>query len=257
MLHPIFDQMTRDLYVLDEGGSEVPLRGSNVSREEGSFIFEIIRDYSVMSVLEVGCAYGAASLQIGYGLSKMTASSRHVILDPNQYVNYNGIGLLNLERAGFSYDFRETPSELGLPELFEAGETFDMVFVDGYHTFDHTMLDLFYSERVVREGGLIVIDDTRLPPVNRAVRYFLCYPHIRLLRGVPADPKRDSLARRTLRRGKDWLYWPVSLFPTRFAEEIFDSTVMKPDKRIDLFNTMVALQKTGPDKRRWDWYRPF
>ena len=56
---------------------------------------------------------------------------------------------------------------------------------------------------------------------------------------------------------KEWMHWPVSLLPTRIAEELFDGTVVKPDAQIGLFNTMVALRKVGPDTRSGIWYRAF
>jgi hypothetical protein len=38
------------------------------------------------------------------------------------------------------------PSFLAMPRLLARGAKFDLVFVDGWHTFDFTLLDMFYAE---------------------------------------------------------------------------------------------------------------
>ena len=261
MLHPAFEKMTNGESIVDSEGNQV-LPGGYISKEEGLFIFNLIREYGISSVLEIGCAFGGSSLQIGFALSSRSGEAkakkpRHVIIDPSQHSDYNDTGLLGLKRAGFTYEFRNEPSEIALPRLLDSGETFDMVFCDGYHTFDHTVLDLFYAERLIHENGIIVVDDTSWPQVNRAVRFFLRCPHIRLIKGVPADPKRGSFARRMLHRIQEWSYWPLRLIPERVADEILNGSFVRPDSRIGLLSTMVALQKTGPDVRQDDWYKQF
>ena len=261
MLHPLFEKMIQGECIIDATGEEV-FPGGYISKEEGIFIFNLIREYGISSVLEIGCAFGGSSLQIGFALSAKSEETkskkpRHMILDPNQHSGYNDIGLLGLDRAGFTYEFRDEPSEIGLPRLLDSGETFDMVVCDGLHTFDHTLLDLFYAERLIDENGIIVVDDTRMPGVNRAVRSVLRYPHIRLIKGVPADPRRGSFVRRMLQHIQEWSYWPLRLVPERLADEILNGALVRPDSRIGLFSTMVALQKIGSDPRQGIWYKPF
>ena len=53
-----------------------------------------------------------------------------------------------------------------------AGEVFDAAFVDGSHLFDGAFVDIFYTSRLVRPGGLIVLDDLWMPAVEQAVGFF-------------------------------------------------------------------------------------
>ena len=50
---------------------------------------------------------------------------------------------------------------------------FDLAFVDGNHRFDGVFVDLIYLGRLVRQGGIVFLDDYQLPAVARAVSFFL------------------------------------------------------------------------------------
>jgi predicted O-methyltransferase YrrM len=52
--------------------------------------------------------------------------------------------------------------------LLERNEKFDLAFIDGWHTFDHTLLDAFLSYRMLNIGGLLIIDDVQMPPLINA-----------------------------------------------------------------------------------------
>ena len=59
-----------------------------------------------------------------------------------------------------------------MPELLEDNEEkFDFIFIDGWHTFDYTLLDFFYADKLLRKGGIIIIDDAKHLGVAKCVRY--------------------------------------------------------------------------------------
>jgi predicted O-methyltransferase YrrM len=130
--------------VQGESGNEYKLQ-SEVDRFEGELLHAVISsDRTIRRTLEIGCAYGLSSQHICSALSKRE-SATHVITDPAQHAYWHGVGVYNLKRAGFSFfELIERPSEFILPELTqsEAG-TYDLVFIDGVHTFDHMLLDFF------------------------------------------------------------------------------------------------------------------
>ena len=96
-------------------------------------------------------------------------------LDPGQYSDFHSIGIANLTRAGFDFfELIERPSEVAPPALPD-GRKFQFALIDGWYTFDHTLLDLFYVNRLLEEGGIVAIDDLHLHGVRRAVRYMLIY----------------------------------------------------------------------------------
>ena len=52
------------------------------------------------------------------------------------------------------------------------GVTADAAFVDGSHRFHEVFVDLYFLRKLVRPGGLIILDDARWPSVATALRYF-------------------------------------------------------------------------------------
>jgi hypothetical protein len=48
----------------------------------------------------------------------------------------------------------------------------DAAFVDGSHRFHEVFVDLYFLRKLVRPGGLIILDDATWPSVATAVRYF-------------------------------------------------------------------------------------
>jgi hypothetical protein len=155
---------------------------SNISEEEGSFIQGIIREARPQVSLEVGCAYGVSSLYICEALCEVNAV-KHIIIDSHQSFPYGkdhrsgweGIGLANLRRAGYIdlVDFYEVPSHQGLSRLIEERATIDFAFVDGAHTFDYVLVDVFLIDKLLRPGGIIILDDLLYPSIRSVCRYVL------------------------------------------------------------------------------------
>ncbi len=48
----------------------------------------------------------------------------------------------------------------------------DAAFVDGSHRFHEAFVDLYFLRKIVRPGGLIILDDYWWPSVHTAARYF-------------------------------------------------------------------------------------
>ncbi len=46
-------------------------------------------------------------------------------------------------------------SEICLPQLLQQELRFDFAYVDGWHTFDHVMMEFFYINRMLDEGGVV------------------------------------------------------------------------------------------------------
>jgi len=66
----------------------------------------------------------------------------------------------------------EERSQIVLPRLLNDGFLADAAFVDGSHIFHNVFVDLFYLLKLVRPGGLVILDDCSYPSVATAVRYF-------------------------------------------------------------------------------------
>jgi predicted O-methyltransferase YrrM len=140
---------------------------------------DILRDTLVGDgahvVIEVGLAYGSSALAIGEALCSVgRADVAHVIIDPFQTTAYDNVGwdaLIASDLAAQTTLIAE-PSSIALARL--AGDAFsaDAAFVDGSHRFHEVFVDLYFLRKLVRPGGLIVLDDASWPSVATAIRYF-------------------------------------------------------------------------------------
>lgn len=118
---------------------------------------------------------GHSGMRAGTGRPVDAAGVRsHVAMDPGQRSLAGGAGLRALREAGVAgmVEFHERKSQVVLPELLAHDRVFDLAFIDGDHRFDAAFLDLYYLHRLVKPGGLIVVDNVWMPSARLAVSYF-------------------------------------------------------------------------------------
>jgi predicted O-methyltransferase YrrM len=151
-----------------------------IGAEEGLALREWVRNEGALRTLETGLGFAVSTLFICEGLLANGPDGRHVATDPYQFsglpmhqTTYVGAGLQILEEAGVRdlVEFHPEESQIVLPRLLAEGRWFDLAFLDGNHRFEGVFLDLVYSGRVLKEGGIVFVDDVELPGVARAVNF--------------------------------------------------------------------------------------
>lgn len=239
--------------VVDADG-QVHRLHSEVTPDEGELIASLIVKHGAKRILEVGCAYGLSSLHICRALQS-SGGGFHTIIDPGQHSYWRGIGVHHLEQCAYSsFELIEEPSELALPVLLGQGRTFDFAVIDGWHTFDHTLLDFFYVDRLLDVGGIVTIDDLHLPGIRRVARYISNYPNYKVIGGAkqavfPASGKRriaDAVFRRL-----------AGMLPASYVDMTFSAALFTTDYERGLTSEMIAFQKTARDARESHWFVPF
>ena len=144
---------------------------SNINYTEGTVISHIIKKYKCKKCLEVGFAFGVSSSFILKSSDRVTLIS----IDPNQSSQWNNNGLKLLKKLNVisRHTLIEKKSHHGLPMLLsKLGEnSFDFVFIDGFHTFDYTLLDVFFAAQLLKLNGILIIDDCLHKAVSRVVNY--------------------------------------------------------------------------------------
>lgn len=256
-------------------GSTIPLT-SEVSATAGEALQALVTRCHAMVSLEVGLAYGVSALFICDTLVAH-GGRKHIAIDPYQLgidsmpfeagvsapgVGFAGLGLLNLERAGYKdlVEFHNEPSYRALSRLEMSGEHIDFAFIDGWHTFDYVMVDFFLVDRILNVGGIVVFDDALYPAIRKVARYIATHR-----RYTPVDGfglALPTLARRTLntvamgfqRRGLRTLARPLR------------PDLREPDGHLGLpSGNLIAFTKNADDvlgdgangSRRWDQHRAF
>jgi predicted O-methyltransferase YrrM len=157
-------------------GSTHDVRRVAVSRGEGEALGRWVACEGAARTIEIGLGYGVSTLHVCEALlGTQGLSARHVALDPFQAGRFAGCGLQVLEEAGVRtlVDHHAELSQIALPRFLSEAREFDLAFVDGNHRFDHVFVDLFYLGRLVRRGGVVMLDDYNLPGIRRAVAFFV------------------------------------------------------------------------------------
>lgn len=211
-----------------------------------------------LQTLEVGCAYGLSSLFICEILAGHPGA-KHTIVDPFQTSQYRRIGVQKLEKAGFDFwELIEEGSEFALPELCRKGARFDFCLIDGYHTFDHTLLDFFYINRMLKVGGIVAIDDTDSPAINKMAHYAATYPCYRVV-GTLGNRGWRRKALNAAKTALAWAAMPLTkLAGLHMSQEVLDGTIVRPSliRSCDT-STMIVFEKISEDGRNCEWYQHF
>ncbi len=237
---------------------------AEIDPEEGEFLTSIIRnDPAIVRTLEIGCGHGLSSLHICLALRGRERAS-HIIVDPYPYTSrpggrsWDGAGIAALAEAEIDF-FRllEMKSEFALPRLLEQNESrLDLILIDGWHTFDHTMLDCFYATRLLRVGGVLIIDDLQMPSVRSVVEFLKKYPCYREQGSVVGVPPKVSHGVAS---------WPSAFGKLQIrrmakvaAIRLLDSWLIRKlniGKRLGISGTrMIALRKVEEDRRGYRWH---
>jgi predicted O-methyltransferase YrrM len=153
-----------------------------IGPDEGSALRDCVVREGCRRTLEAGLGWAVSTLFILEGLLENGADVAHVAADPWQHVGleghrtrYEGAGLGLLEEAGVRelVEFYEEESQIVFPRLLAAGREFDLAFIDANHRFEGAFLDLYYAGRLVREEGVIFVDDVQLPGVRRVLDFYI------------------------------------------------------------------------------------
>jgi predicted O-methyltransferase YrrM len=253
-MNPILKEIQETGETTARDGTKVKLH-SAVTGDEAALITELVKETKPAVSLEVGLAYGISALAILDGIDQ-AVFQKHICIDPVQK-GWRGIGLYNLERAGFSrfVEFHEARSYEALPRIIARGERVDFAFIDGWHTFDYALVDFFLIDKLLRVGAVVVLDDGDWPAVRKLLRFIatnLDYSVIRTT-GRPLSLKRR------IYNGAGWLLARLhgGGRVAKLVRATFRPELLSPDEQLGLRGSCVALQKGADDTRRWDHFSDF
>ena len=142
---PVLRELLVDKTVVTPDGERRPSHSSIHERYAKALYLTILKEKPDV-VLEVGMAQGASTLAILTALEQLGRGGRLVSVDPNQSAGFESQGIYNVERAGLQdrHELIEEPDYTALPRLLQDGLKLDFAYIDGWHTFDYTLLDFWY-----------------------------------------------------------------------------------------------------------------
>jgi predicted O-methyltransferase YrrM len=175
-IHGVIQELLTRGSVVDGSGVERSIFPVALDPHMAVVLRDWVQREKAVQTIEVGLAYGFSTLHICEGLVRNgNPNAKIVAIDPNQLTGYSSAGLRSLEYAGVSemVEFHSEESQLLLPAFVKEGRSFDLAFVDGNHRFDYVFVDLFFLGRLIRKGGVIILDDCDLPGIRRVVSFFV------------------------------------------------------------------------------------
>jgi predicted O-methyltransferase YrrM len=183
-------------------------RPHGMQAREIAILCRIARDQKCRSILEVGMANGSSTVALLRTLDE-NGGGTVVSIDPFQNRDENGVayaiggqGVRNVAASGLGHCHRlmEEYDYIAMPQLVAERASFDMIFIDGYHSFDYTFLDFFYADLLLKEGGVCAFHDTGWPTVYKVTDFLMKNKDY-----APLGPRPSrylaSVAMRGLRRG--------------------------------------------------------
>jgi SAM-dependent methyltransferase len=199
------------------------------------------------------------TLEVGCGVSSVVfaaTGARHTAMSPapDEYAHIIaycaeiGVDTSRLQYLeGLSHDV--------LPRL---QETVDVALIDGAHSFPYPVVDYHYVSRLLRPGGLLVLDDVPIPAVGVLFRFLSTEPAWQLLE-ILDDRAAAFRLMHPLDAGDPWGSQPInSAYPdysflaparrarVRTAETLARSRVVTRARR-----RFPRLNAVSPTVRRW------
>jgi len=191
---PVIEEILikRSAYTLT--GEQIPVH-SDIGIAHAEALYETILRTRSSNVLEVGMAFGVSSLAILTALRDLGQNGKLLSIDPVQTPYWKGCGLASITRAGLKdrHEMHEDYDYNVLPKLLTSGLKIDFAYIDGWHTFDYTLLDWWYVDKMLNAGGIVAFNDCAWPAVDKAIQFVLTHrKYSEIDVGIPA-PRRRKL----------------------------------------------------------------
>jgi predicted O-methyltransferase YrrM len=177
----IYDIFKRYGFLID--GVFIKLN-SNINVYEACFISLVTENYlksyksdkKNFNILEIGFAYGTSAIIFFNQYKNYSYDKNYDIIDMNQTQYWKNIGeknlknFMNYEKINLKYNLYEEDSTKILPKL---KNLYDIIFIDGGHSYEVVIQDLYNSDKLLKFSGIMIIDDILHKEVKDALLKFL------------------------------------------------------------------------------------
>lgn len=174
--NPILEQLFERRVATSQTGETVEVR-ADIRVAFAEALYKAVLEAKPKLVVEIGMAFGGSSLAILTALDQIGAGGKLISIDPNQSTQWQGCGVESVKKAGFdgSHELIEKFDYIALPELLSRNQTIDFAYIDGWHTFDYTLIDFWYIDKMLGAGGVVGFNDCHMTAVDRAIKFVLSH----------------------------------------------------------------------------------
>jgi predicted O-methyltransferase YrrM len=165
--------------IQDDQGNELPFH-SAIDEQCARVLHETVKRHKPKLALEIGMACGSSTVAI---LSALEPDASLISIDPFQHEQWKGVGVLNVQRSGYTSQHRliEDRDYYALPGLLKDAQRVDFAYIDGWHTFEHILIDAFFTDKMLATGGVVGFNDCNLPSTHKALRWLTTHRHYKEL----------------------------------------------------------------------------
>jgi SAM-dependent methyltransferase len=202
---------------------------------------------------------GDRTLEVGCGVSTVVFAScgaQHTAMSPAPDEFANTVAYcaqLGVDTEGL--DYREGLSHDILPEF---RDELDVALIDGAHSFPYPIVDFHYVSRLLRPGGLLVLDDVPIPAVGILYHFLISEPAWRRV-AVLDDRAAAFRLLRPLDAGDPWGSQRINeaypdysfLGPGRQVQVRAVETLARSTLVVRMRRRFPIIDALSPTVRRW------
>ena len=163
MEEPIPYRERLDKLQLDEKETGV-LNERSLGGERLAGMLSLMKKHRPTTVMEIGTFRGISAAAIsGFLEDSERGTLTSIDINPQTHAMWL------LRELGFSHRVRFIcgDSRTILPALVNMNERFDLVLIDGNHSYDHAKSDYQHSKTLLKPGGIILYDNAGIPDLAR------------------------------------------------------------------------------------------
>jgi hypothetical protein len=156
---------------------------SEIKPYTGYYLYSLIKENRFNKILQIGARNGIDSLYLDLGLQNLFLTEG--LKDQNSDAKRpRSIDIIQSSKEWnkniqTTFDGLETKDKklylsdsfLVLPEMVEKDEKYNMILLKGNHLFDNSLMDFFYSDKLLMNGGIIVLFDAKFESSQKLAKY--------------------------------------------------------------------------------------
>jgi len=149
------------MFLYDQLDLPGPNESHVLSRDDAEFIFDLVKSQSCSCTLELGFSWGCSTAYI-----VAASNAPHVVVALRG--QHTERGLHNIRKLGLAefLTFIDGPSHLIFPRLINSRFQASFILANGTHRFEAALVDFFYCDKVLKSGGMLMIDEAWLPSIQ-------------------------------------------------------------------------------------------
>ena len=169
LVEEVINDLPVEVIIDDE--IEIPINENSSELEVSNFIGSFIKMTKSKTALEIGVFKGESSIKI---IESLPNGGQYVGIDLGDYRSKEVKDIMN--QGGKSIDFILGDSQTELRKLPK--NHFDLIFVDGNHTWSYILNEFKIVENLVAKGGAIIYHDSiKIDDVSQLIKYAMQFKY--------------------------------------------------------------------------------